>query len=1498
MIVRDIPIAEPEELVAAVGELRSEGLACRLAYLDPGAAAFAEAAAFHGETFTTKIEQAEEWRNDRDVTDLIILVARGDEAKLTSFQDFDPITTRELKDVLANRALAEQAGQNEVQSRWWRMIREDERMSFGQSLDYYRALHELSQEDYVAHAGEYLYHLGLLPDPGFFDDPSESVLRRRLARNREFVRRVQTLTEQDRRLIATNIRAETDTAVRQRLNDSLRLIKQIRWSGGGWANLSLGRAEELVKTRSRRPDPDGDGGGGRGKARPLDLSAVAAEALLEVPDDSTEQAQIVEDVQAQLDEIPDTQLRPVKVSVELGLARAEVEARSDVLNLMAKVIGDGRYGGLVTSTAVDIDDMLRRFRPGTDLVHPWSREELERFFASFTATAAGRELEERFRVYDAARTALLPHARLLCVAPLTVAAEPNARERLLAAITAYDDLFEQIHSGYAELFNEFGQDAHELIAHLLALETVVLRHDELCYAILAPTHPLYLWHYAEYCRLVAEQRDLLSDLDRELVLKAAGNLPNFLASLCVPHLAADTSEALPFLGRLGPLPYYGRHAETSAGMDGLGLIGDLLKAFVAFHPPARTGLRVGFIDPPDAGPLLTRLTDLADADVITGASLVAAHHPHRSLGVELRMSEEEEERVAQRFHALSNSRRFVFAMEAVATHGLTPRHGWQSHCVVAFDQTPGSRARVQPVSVPIQPLALTRRLRYRPVRQSVELEPAPGGIFASYDRVVEHFDSSARVQYFAVHQEGELRQKLAELAAAVPWLVIADRHVDRDLSLGAVRLFTGREGERDVAAFAQSPDVFRRPLRDVARDYNTAIRDDELDDLLRQLADLLDAGVLALRPDALGRTNHNAVKGLLGTLIAARWYRQQASTSGRRLLVSLDGAEARRWLQLSDDPRRADLLGFDATDKSCTIDVIEVKAVDQATSEYTVVDGQISGPSVGQMLSIRRLLKEVFTPERENELMTTPARRELIREHIYRELSKQGYTAGDRQAWVEMSERLFAGQIPTTLQCMLIDVRLGVHAGALETRECRAQDGEDLIPTTVVQLNETGVEALRRRETPPEVDDDVDDDDIEDPPRSEEGPHGPVPDSPPSPEEAQVEPAAERPPREARPVEPEIARPRAYLGEAPGTYGRPRDVWFDPSLPERALPNPHVAITGETGSGKTQATKAMIHDFREAGLPILVLDFKDDYVQRSFAKNEGFVVHDATFGGLPFNPMVPSLDTQSGFVAPMNHVHQLGEIIKRIYDLGDQQAYRLREAMKQAYESQQISMRPFEPTADTGFPPFDDVRGILAEDRQNEALLGRLSPIFDLGLFTSESAEGEFDALARGSAVIRLSQLPGDQVKNAVAEFFLMALYNYLIRLPHPHALQRLLILDEAWRLVESPFLEPLMREGRAFGLGVIIATQFPRDLPDTVSGSTATKLFFSQTKSEQVREIQRTLVGKTSGADADHIANQLRSLPPLTCILQNSQYAPWVRLAIRPYFERVTDEPEVGGAA
>ena len=83
------------------------------------------------------------------------------------------------------------------------------------------------------------------------------------------------------------------------------------------------------------------------------------------------------------------------------------------------------------------------------------------------------------------------------------------------------------------------------------------------------------------------------------------------------------------------------------------------------------------------------------------------------------------------------------------------------------------------------------------------------------------------------------------------------------------------------------------------------------------------------------------------------------------------------------------------------------------------------------MLSTRRLLDQVFSDNRDDELITTPARREILREHLYRELTKGTYTADERKLWADRLQRLLDGAVTTDLRCHLIDVRLGVDSVSL-----------------------------------------------------------------------------------------------------------------------------------------------------------------------------------------------------------------------------------------------------------------------------------------------------------------------------------------------------------------------------------------------------------------------------------------------------------------------------------
>ena len=1068
---------------------------------------------------------------------------------------------------------------------------------------------------------------------------------------------------------------------------------------------------------------------------------------------------------------------------------------------------------------------------------------------------------------------------------------------MLAAVHAYDRLIHSLRDQYDEFFEAVGADVDVLVGLLLVADIVVIKGKERIFALLSPVHPLYLWHYASYAEVVEAQRNRLDDRDKKLVEDAARRLPNFLTSLYVPATALEQGQTLTCAGQLSQLPYYSNYVQGSASDHGVEAISELLAGYLALEPHARRGLRVALVDPPDAGLYLRAMIDLRDDGVLEGAHVVVYRHRTAPLSLELRLDADDEDRVAQVFRASNVDRRFTFEVCDRRADEVGPREDEPFHIAAVFDRSTGRTTRARPAVHPIQPLAVPRRIHYRAMDKTVELEPASGGIFESYHKLVRCIaEGSGQAAYRAFHQQAKLRGTLAALARRVAWTVVADRHVDRDLNIGALRIFTGGDRGRDIAAFARSTAAFRRPLRDVARHYNTFITDEELDDLLGQLSDLLDSGLLNVKPDQSGKVNESRIKGLLATLIAARWYRKDAQP-GTRLLISLDSHEARRWMHLSEDPLRADLVGFEWTNDHCTVTVIEVKSVEAAASEYKIEDGIVSGPAISQMLATRRLLAAILAQDRTDELIATPARREVLREHLYRELTKGAYSPDERKQWADRLGRLLDGPVKAEVGCHLIDVRLGADASTLGDRTVVAKDGEESVATRVRELNEELILARNAPASPigegsgggrlpcedaasakaaPTEDSAASDGTA---PTATGGGGNPVSTDTPSSRQAGATSEFQG--------EQKAVRPRALLGTAPGPYGKPREVWFDPNLSGQNLPNPHISITGETGSGKTQATKAVVAELRKQDIPALVLDFKDDYSTESFIGAEGFRLYDASFRPLPLNPLIPALDKRQDLINPSQHVYQIADIVKRIYKLGDQQAFRLREAMKRSYEGAGISLRPGTLPAGKPFPAFDVVRSELVDDKANEPLLGRLSPIFDLGLFAADAEQSNFEELLRASVVVRLGQLPSDEVKNSVAEFFLMALYNHLIRQPQIHVLGRLLVLDEAWRVVESPFLTPLMREGRAFGLGVIIASQFPRDLPEAVRGSTATRLFFSQGQVEQIREIQRTIVGKTSGPEAEHVASVVRSLTPLSCVMHSTQYTPFVRVTITPYFRR-----------
>ncbi len=351
-------------------------------------------------------------------------------------------------------------------------------------------------------------------------------------------------------------------------------------------------------------------------------------------------------------------------------------------------------------------------------------------------------------------------------------------------------------------------------------------------------------------------------------------------------------------------------------------------------------------------------------------------------------------------------------------------------------------------------------------------------------------------------------------------------------------------------------------------------------------------------------------------------------------------------------------------------------------------------------------------------------------------------------------------------------------------------------------------------------------------------------------------------------------------------------VYWAPFESEAKLLNFGVLVTGDPGSGKTQTLNVLIDGVVNMGFPVCIFDFKNDYAERGFVQALGLKVHDVRRHGIPFNPLMPSA-SDDGLAQPIEHIFTITGVLRRVFGLGDRQTATLREAIKEAFELKGINPQKWI-AADTLRPPsFNDVIAILEEQKEAKnpqaiSLLDRIAPLFELGLFpATDEFTVPFEAMLDERLVLSLFALPTDEIKAALAELIIIRLHGVLLRRVQPRKLTRLLVLDEAWRVAHSTHLENLAREGRAFGAGIAIGTQYPGDLPPDLSGALDTKIYLKNQQPDHRRAVVRGLCGANSGPEAVSLHGVLERLKQFEGLIQNQQHLPYSQFKLVPYFAR-----------
>lgn len=266
--------------------------------------------------------------------------------------------------------------------------------------------------------------------------------------------------------------------------------------------------------------------------------------------------------------------------------------------------------------------------------------------------------------------------------------------------------------------------------------------------------------------------------------------------------------------------------------------------------------------------------------------------------------------------------------------------------------------------------------------------------------------------------------------------------------------------------------------------------------------------------------------------------------------------------------------------------------------------------------------------------------------------------------------------------------------------------------------------------------------------------------------------------------------------------------------------SPHAFILGIPGQGKSVTTRHIIRSFADQGLPSLVFDFHGDMAADPPA---GATVLDAA-EGLPFNPF--EADVRLG--RPINTTAwEISEIVAYVTKLGEIQRNHVYDALQAMYSAH--GWHGIQPGDSLPvISEFGDAVETAEANARGRNARQRLRPMTDFGLFRDD-ADAAFDLLNtfRGGVVVNLSQLGLEEVQLFAASFILRKIYREMFNWPQDHTVKLAIVLDEAHRMARDVTLPKLMKEGRKYGVSVIVASQNADDFHKDVLGNAGTKIVF-----------------------------------------------------------------------
>lgn len=354
----------------------------------------------------------------------------------------------------------------------------------------------------------------------------------------------------------------------------------------------------------------------------------------------------------------------------------------------------------------------------------------------------------------------------------------------------------------------------------------------------------------------------------------------------------------------------------------------------------------------------------------------------------------------------------------------------------------------------------------------------------------------------------------------------------------------------------------------------------------------------------------------------------------------------------------------------------------------------------------------------------------------------------------------------------------------------------------------------------------------------------------------------------------------------------PREVALNVS--DTRLNQLNLGVVGDLGTGKTQLLKSLIYQIatsteQNRGIKprFLIFDYKRDYSSPDFVEATGARVVKPT--RLPLNLFDTSAMGESA--APwLDRFRFFADVLDKVYSgIGPVQRDKLKGAVRSAYESASVHGRT---------PTIYDIHAEYKEllGGKSDTPMAIIDDLVDMEVFARDSKDTlPFDKFLDGVVVVSLDALgQDDRSKNMLVAVMLNMFYENMLKTqkrpfigtdPQLRVIDSYLLVDEADNIMRYEFdvLRKLLLQGREFGVGVILASQYLRHFKVGATDYREPLLTWCIHKVPNATAAELGALGLVS--DLGEMSERVKSLPNHHCLYKSFD-APGEVIRGLPFYE------------